>query len=322
MCSWVQPRTALSRCVPPKGGTVHIAGRNSSHRYTPSLWKQRYRVQFALFPQVLCRLLYCISACRADHHPNYYSYNGSRTYYGDIPEYIEIGEHQYAERQLIELWKAKMLFAWCEFPTSVASRPLPVNTFAPPRTSATNCAQIYNETIGRRDELGRVDSWAGSFKLKTEHVWDAFTILSLLDWHTTRLQERLVVPNTGTQSERFLPAMRARNEHIVYYGQPEWNHACDKCVATSKPGVRMSEDPSRRCLSLLLVQSSHINPSQFLFMTRSLWMGSPLAVHAVLCTTATRISSATAIDSATPINIYISNVQSRDAKMLWPPPIG
>lgn len=123
------------------------------------------------------------------------------------------------------------------------------------RTSATNCAQIYNETIGGRDELGRFDSWAGSFKLKTEHVWDAFIILSLLDWHSSSLQTRLVVPNTGPQSERFIPAMRERNEHIVYHGQPEWNHACDKCVATSKPGVRMSQDPSRTSISSAVISA-------------------------------------------------------------------
>ncbi|KAJ7757761.1 hypothetical protein DFH07DRAFT_958636 [Mycena maculata] len=37
---------------------------------------------------------------------------GIRTYYGDTPNYIQIGEHQFAERKLIAMWISLMLLAW------------------------------------------------------------------------------------------------------------------------------------------------------------------------------------------------------------------
>jgi hypothetical protein len=58
--------------------------------------------------------LYC-----EDCHTNYqyeFSVNqGVRTYYGGIPKYIQVGEHQFVERKLVGMWISLMLVAWCAF---------------------------------------------------------------------------------------------------------------------------------------------------------------------------------------------------------------
>jgi hypothetical protein len=35
-----------------------------------------------------------------------------RTYYDGIPDVIQVGEHQFAERRLIQLWITLMLVSW------------------------------------------------------------------------------------------------------------------------------------------------------------------------------------------------------------------
>ena len=73
------------------------------------------------------------------------------------------------------------------------------------------------------------EDWQFGSTLRTEHVWDAFKILSLLDY-SLRQGEELVVPHTGEQKERFDAAMEQRNDHIIRFGQPEMRHYCDKCI--------------------------------------------------------------------------------------------
>jgi len=71
--------------------------------------------------------------------------------------------------------------------------------------------------------------WKFVPRLKTEHVWDAFTIYSLLD-EKRRQHQQLKVPHTGDQADRFTTAMEERNRNIILYGQPDAvTHACDKC---------------------------------------------------------------------------------------------
>jgi len=40
--------------------------------------------------------------------------NGERTYYPGVPSYIQVGEHQYVEKELAYGWRAKMLLGWYE----------------------------------------------------------------------------------------------------------------------------------------------------------------------------------------------------------------
>lgn len=95
------------------------------------------------------------------------------------------------------------------------------------RTSATNCVRIYNNTLSKNN-IPPPD-WPFGFKLKTDHIWDSFIILSLLEDSHAR-QESLEVPHTGAQKDRFTPTIKARNLRFRLYSQPELRHYCNKCV--------------------------------------------------------------------------------------------
>jgi len=98
------------------------------------------------------------------------------------------------------------------------------------RVSATNCARTYELAQSRQEPEDFVDQgWQFGSKLTTEHVWDAFVLLSLLEDHEER-QTVLQLPHTGMQKDRFTTEMANRNERIIHEGQPEIAHYCDKCM--------------------------------------------------------------------------------------------
>ncbi|KAJ6464032.1 hypothetical protein C8R45DRAFT_840554 [Mycena sanguinolenta] len=73
--------------------------------------------------------------------------------------------------------------------------------------------------------------WQFGCILTTDHVWDAFIILTLLDYND-RKDTCLQVPHTGAQRDRFTEAMRTRNCEVIVHGQDEIGHCCDKCMRT------------------------------------------------------------------------------------------
>lgn len=76
--------------------------------------------------------------------------------------------------------------------------------------------------------------WQFIPRLWTEHAWDAFILVSLLD-DKKRYQQQLRVPHTGLQKDQFNKAMAERNKDIIYNGQLDVvRHACDKCFRTYK----------------------------------------------------------------------------------------
>src|SRR5258705_10835534 len=102
------------------------------------------------------------------------------------------------------------------------------------RFSATNCAKVYDMALSGREtcRLGDV-GWQFGFKLKTEHIWDAFVLLSLLrdrEIHSRQLK----LPHKGLQKDRLTEAMQERNLRIVTEGQDEIAHSCDKCTRDYK----------------------------------------------------------------------------------------
>lgn len=115
------------------------------------------------------------------------------------------------------------------------------------RTSATNGARVYNECLSKPEN--QPDVWKFDAELRTEHVWDGFCLLSLLEDHA-RNGSQLSVPNGGLQKDRFTQAMQARNLRIQAAGQKEYAHCCNKCVR-----VWPAEDgkPQREFLALYLL---------------------------------------------------------------------
>ncbi|KAJ7668842.1 hypothetical protein B0H17DRAFT_1335884 [Mycena rosella] len=156
--------------------------------------------------------LYC-DQCKTNYQYEFSVQNGVRTYYGRVPEYIQVGEHQFVERKLIGLWMSLMLVGWL---------------------SATNCSRSYDMALSDQQQRDfTAGGWQFGCKLTTDHVWDAFVILTLLDYHK-RNQTCLEVPHTGDQKDRFVNAMRARNREVVREGQDEIAHCCDKCMRSWK----------------------------------------------------------------------------------------
>ncbi|KAF7307938.1 hypothetical protein MKEN_01154700 [Mycena kentingensis (nom. inval.)] len=132
-------------------------------------------------------------------------------YYTDIPAYLQIGDHQFAEHKLVSMWISQMLTSW---------------------VSATNCARAYDLSLSGSDEYHAAiaaGGWQFGTELTTEHVWDAFVLLVLLELRQ-RNNERLIVPHGGDQKDRFTEAMKERNREVVKNGQDVVGHACDKCV--------------------------------------------------------------------------------------------
>jgi hypothetical protein len=78
------------------------------------------------------------------------------------------------------------------------------------RFSATKCANVYNMTLFRRNTKPLLESgWQFGFKLKTEHKWDAFVILTLLhdcEWRGQQLE----LPHNGNQKIDLLSLCTSR----------------------------------------------------------------------------------------------------------------
>ena len=94
-----------------------------------------------------------------------------------------------------------------------------------PRTSATNCARLYNVMFANHTPP---DGWFG-FTVTPDHVWDGFVLLALLEDCESRHQ-RLILPHTGLQRDCFHHAMHSRNLRFRLYHQPESRHYCSKCM--------------------------------------------------------------------------------------------
>ncbi|KAF7333433.1 hypothetical protein MVEN_02359200 [Mycena venus] len=151
--------------------------------------------------------------CNTNYHHNFSIQDGVRTYYGDTPKYIQVGEHQFVEHKLIGLWISLMLVAW---------------------VSATNCARSYDMALSEQQERDfAAGGWQFGCVLTTDHVWDAFVILTLLNYND-RKGTCLQVPHTGDQRDRFTGVMRERNREVIEEGQDEVGHCCDKCMHTLK----------------------------------------------------------------------------------------
>lgn len=147
-----------------------------------------------------------ILACKINYHHNFYVQSGIRNYYSGIPDILQVAEHQFVERKLVNLWITLMVVSW---------------------TSATNCARFYNVAL-RGDHRAPPD-WQFGSTLNSEHVYNGFIILSLLEDRSLR-QESLSMPHGGLDKDRYKVAMQARNIWMRLYSQPELQHYCKKCT--------------------------------------------------------------------------------------------
>jgi hypothetical protein len=145
--------------------------------------------------------------CKVNYHHNFYvPHGGQRHYFSTTPDVIQVGDHQFVETKVINLWIGMMLMSW---------------------TSATNCARLYNSSLSSSQAFP--SGWSFGSELKSDHVYNGFMILSLMEDATTR-REQLVIPHAGLDKDRFKQAIQARNTRMRLYNQPEIRHYCKKCT--------------------------------------------------------------------------------------------
>ncbi|KAG9317734.1 hypothetical protein JVU11DRAFT_1951 [Chiua virens] len=144
-------------------------------------------------------------ACGINYHHNFTVRNGQRVYYGGVPDVLQVGEHQFVEKHVIEMWMS-LMDTW---------------------VSASSCANIYNRSLSRSKVPP--PGWPIGFTVSSDHVWDAFVLHSLLE-DASECEELLVVSHTGAQHSRFTELVQARNQHMRIEGQPEISHFCNRCT--------------------------------------------------------------------------------------------
>ncbi|KAJ7254975.1 hypothetical protein B0H12DRAFT_1289102 [Mycena haematopus] len=170
--------------------------------------------------------LYCRGCYRRYHH-NYYVHKGSslRTYYGGVPDVVQVAQHFFIESALLELFANNMTFGWL---------------------SATNCARIYNEALSSPQQHvlnNRLaftaiytepkhftpDDWKLASLIQKEHVMNGFFLYSIL-LDKAEQGSVLVLPHDeASQGDRLQPALAERNSAIEGTGQECYAHACDLC---------------------------------------------------------------------------------------------
>jgi hypothetical protein len=115
--------------------------------------------------------------------------------------------------------------------------------------SATNCARSYQLALSKDRETPK--DWKFSFNLKTEHVWDAFLILSLWEDHRTRQSTR---GSTHRQPEGSLQGSDAGQECLDETVQSTGDQSllCQVCahIHRNKRKVRLKERYMRKQLNI------------------------------------------------------------------------
>ncbi|KAF7314618.1 hypothetical protein MKEN_00935500 [Mycena kentingensis (nom. inval.)] len=131
--------------------------------------------------------------CKTTFHNNFAVNGGTRTYYpGIVPDYIQVGEHQFVERKLAAHWISLMFRGWSKRPAHEGLW-LAVWNAAYYRARMGCVCSLDPSTTGRREK----------------------TILE--------------VPHGGNSENRFTEAMSRRNTEVVNFGNNTVNHCCDRC---------------------------------------------------------------------------------------------
>ncbi|KIJ91794.1 hypothetical protein K443DRAFT_126143 [Laccaria amethystina LaAM-08-1] len=158
--------------------------------------------------------MYCRS-CNTRYYANYYVHDNAskRTYYSSLEfEFFHIAQHVFIERRTCELFSTVMVMAWSY------------------RTSATNCARIYNDGLANNILTPSLPAaFSKILVLDVDDVWSALFLYWLLTDCAEQGAMLQLEHNSPSQYTHLLPALQNRNARMVGPGQEEWNHACDLC---------------------------------------------------------------------------------------------
>jgi hypothetical protein len=167
--------------------------------------------------------------CHTTYHSNYYVHSeaSARTYYDQvIPEFIHISQRFFMEEAVCEMFANMMVMTW--YVLYIHDVPLLISS----RSSATNCARVYNLSIGDYTRKLQTQYRLLNTEMTMDHVWDSFFLHGLI-LDASRSKDRLTLPNNEIEhQERYSAALQVRN--LKYQGpmRDEWNHCCDTCSHT------------------------------------------------------------------------------------------
>lgn len=188
--------------------------------------------------------------CLTRYYHNHYLHDGAskHTYYVQVPHYIQATQHTFIDRQTCEIFTSMMVNAWY---VETALCGLAIGTLIVlVRTSARNCALIYNSSLSQNQFQAMLPlNWPSRLKLDVELVWDSL----FLYWLLEDCEENKIVLELDhkepSQELRLAKGLRERTLRFIGTGQPAWNHACDLCCWMST-----DSDGGKYCLSCLLNQ--------------------------------------------------------------------
>jgi CxC5 like cysteine cluster associated with KDZ transposases len=83
-------------------------------------------------------------ACNTQYHSNFSVHEGQRTYYPGIPEFIEVGKHQFVEQVVARMWITNLLLGWSVYTFYLFIYCLSLFTCILNRVSASNSAKAYD----------------------------------------------------------------------------------------------------------------------------------------------------------------------------------
>ncbi|KAF8156137.1 hypothetical protein BJ912DRAFT_1027204 [Pholiota molesta] len=144
--------------------------------------------------------------CKTTYHHNYSVKDKIRTYYGRVPDVIEVGKHQFVCRKVANMFINLMLISW---------------------TSAANSAEIYNTCLSKPEN--QPTDWPFGFELRGEYIWNTISHLAILEYYAEEGRQ-LNLPHGSIHQDRLSAVIAERNRRFEEQGQPEWGHYCDKCI--------------------------------------------------------------------------------------------
>ncbi|KAF9522001.1 hypothetical protein CPB83DRAFT_911574 [Crepidotus variabilis] len=153
---------------------------------------------------------YC-RKCNTRYYHNFYVHSNAemRTYYPNLPRFVQASQRFFLESDLCEFFATEMVMSW---------------------TSATNCARIYNASMQNLELIPHLPvDWPTGFELSVEFVWDAFFLYGLMLDHVEEKSVLELPHQAESQAKRLQAALRVRNQRLAGVGQEAWNHACDRC---------------------------------------------------------------------------------------------
>ncbi|KAF4577396.1 hypothetical protein EYR40_000009 [Pleurotus pulmonarius] len=186
--------------------------------------------------------------CNTRYYHNYCvnKSESTRTYYGGLPDILQVAEHFFLESALMELLIAGQVFGWVSA-TNWAR--IYDYALAPRSPQVTNNAAAFATT--RTEESCQLN-WQSSLHLRADDVLNGFFLYSLLLDKAEHGWVLVLGHDKRDQAVRLRTALEERNQQLEGIGQENYTHASkcalDDCEEPSEARFRTCANPDHRKL--------------------------------------------------------------------------